>query len=280
VDEEAATQLGNLIEYGTPGQRVLGALRLALRAPKIYPQAHHPQAIDAGNPQTPRFPTISRPLDRVTGGGYGVTVVSGAPKTGKSYFSIGTAIEAAAFGHRVVYLSCEMPIEQVMARFGRYFAAFPSRDSSSRLLEVVDVVHALHADQLVRVLEDAIPAWSIDPVLLVIDSVNSLVRQLGGDDQLQRIEAVLMFLIRSRRLAPGLFSALAISELNQHGHTKGRSAEYLADVVVRLRRPEKMPGVEMDVQLSRESAGGLLGRFLLDPVRGCFVPTVYEEPEE
>jgi KaiC/GvpD/RAD55 family RecA-like ATPase len=278
LDEHALRDLGNLIEYGEVGQRVMGALRLALRAPRIDPRMHQPGAEHAGNPLTTRFATILPQLDRMTGGGYGVTVVSGAPKTGKSFFAIGSAIEAAFHGHRVVYLSCEMPIEQVEARFGRYFAAFPSRDRSDRLLAVIDVVHALHADQLVKVLEESVPAWSQERVLLVIDSVNSLVRQLGEDDQLQRIERVLMFLIRARRLAPGLFSALAICELNQHGHTKGRSAEYLADLVLRLRQCEKgMHGVEMDVQLSRESQSGLLGRFLLDPARGCFLPTVYEE---
>jgi uncharacterized phage protein gp47/JayE len=87
-----------------------------------------------------------------------------------------------------------------------------------------------------------------------------------------------MFLIRVRRLAPSDFSAVAIAELNERGRVKGLSAEYLADLVVRVRRSTEpgKGGVEIDVQLSRESADGPVGRHLLDPARCTFVPSTVE----
>lgn len=256
----------------TRGQRVLSALRIAINRNPGVPTTHFPMKQDAGTPTTARFPTGIRKLDRMTGGGYGVTVISGAPKMGKSFAAVACALEAAAEGIRVIYLNAEMPIEQTAARFGRYLRAFPRVDVSPRALAVLDVVQPLSASGLVNELENIILDYSDERILLVIDSVNSLVRNLGGD-QLAKIESVLMFLIRARRLAPNDFSALAVCELNQRGHVKGLSAEYLADLLVRLRRTEQpgAQGVEIDVQLSRESQSGPIGRHLLDPTRGCFL---------
>jgi len=260
------------------GGRIRAALRLAAQRDPIALPQYHPQVADKDHPPSPRFPTPLRKLNQQLAGGlYGVTSLAGEPKLGKSTLAIGVALEAAVKGWLVLFLSAEMAIEQTMARFGRYLAAHPHTDDPGRRLAILDVVTPMTSHRLVAELSDRVVEYGDERVLVVVDSLNSLAQMLGGD-YFSKLHALLLFFVRARRLAADDLAVLAISELNQRGEVKGQQAAYWADCVVRLRRGNDHPGaVEVDVQHSREGGAGDLGRYVLDPSRGVFVPTAGHE---
>ena len=207
-----------------------------------------------------RWPTGLSYVDQACGG-YGITVVAGKPKVGKSLVAIGAACESVQQGWRVAYVNAELTPAELDERLLRY----TSRFNDSQVEAVLDRLHLLHVSPGVtvdRVIEEARVLLEMDDtkLLLILDSINRLVKYSTrpGDDghywaELQKWSG---FLTKARRDSEGLVSGLIVSELNARGAVKGLDLEYEADQVISINRggddPTKSHGlVEIAVPLNR-----------------------------
>ena len=272
------TEIDNLARFER-ANRIEAALRIARESGSgLRPLSYFPHRSDANIALAPRFPSGLARLDTLTGGGvYGVTTIAGAPKVGKSHLAVACAWEGARAGAVVVYLSADQAIDQTLRLLGRYVASRPLFPEECReRLHVLDIVVPLTSEALTRELVRCVGAQD-RPVLLVVDSINSLAQLLGGD-YFTRLHGILYFLVRARRLAQGDITVVAIAELNKGGDVKGRQAIYASDLIVRMQGAQG-GAIDVDAQFSRESAGGSAGRYLLDHSSARLVP-VAPEPLE
>lgn len=241
----------------------------------LRPATYYPHRSDADLALAPRFPTELKRLDALTGGGvYGVTTIAGAPKVGKSHLAVACAWEAAREGAVVVYLSADQAIDQTLRALGRYIGSRPLFPEECReRLHVLDIVVPLTRESLTRELVRCVGAQD-RPLVVILDSINSLAQLLGGD-YFTKLHALLYFFVRARRLAEGDVTVVAIAELNKGGDVKGRQAIYASDLIVRMQKA-KGGAVEIDVQFSRESASGTAGRYALDHQSAHLIPIAEE----
>ena len=75
----------------------------------------------------------------------------------------------------------------------------------------------------------------------------------------------------SRRVSEGKIAWAIISELNQDGAVRGRTLEYIADVVIRMRSADIPNTVHIDVPYSRYSESGEAGDHTREFDRGRFI---------
>jgi len=213
--------------------------------------------------RTPHWPTGCRAIDELSEGGYGMTVIAGAPKVGKSLLALSSAIEAARAGWSVVYCNAEMSPDHFLRRIRNYVGG----KFDDALVENLHLAHvgpgvtieAMCAEIRERALDD-----ETERLLIVVDSINRIV-DFGATDG---NEAGYWRLLRdwsawamnARRSTEGAISWLIVSELNQRGDVKGRNLEYTADLVVRMAASQLDPEVvEFDVPYSRATRAAQIG---------------------
>ena len=231
---------------------------------------------DANEPMgqlPPQWPTGCAHVDDLTeGGGYGFVVYAGQPKVGKSLLAISSAIEAARDGWRVVYGNAEMSRSQMIHRLRNRMGKLDDRVVEN--LHIANLSTGINVERFYHevcgVIED-----NDQRLLIVLDSINRVVDaglEAGSDGAYWKLlRDWSAWAMNSRRSTEGDISWLIVSELNARGDVKGRSLEYTADVVVRLKSTEVPDVVEIDVPYSRSTRAAHLGTFLRDFSRGAFV---------
>tara|TARA_Y100001973_G_scaffold72399_1_gene105563 strand:+ start:1397 stop:2359 length:963 start_codon:yes stop_codon:yes gene_type:complete len=253
-----------------PGNRLIETLRVARNT------ALHPiEWQDADEPcfdSSPKWSSGCDAVDDVLDGGlYGVTVIAGAPKVGKSLMSISAAVCAARAGWRVIYCNAELSRSQMSLRLQNFMGAI--EPEVVERLSIANVTTGVTIDNLCRELEERV-ALEDERLLIVLDSINRVCDMGQADESENGYWSLLRdwsaWAMNSRRSSEGSVSWLIVSELAQHGGVKGRSLEYLADAVVRINATSADDIVDVDVPYSRATRSGTVGVLRRDFGHGLF----------
>ena len=224
-------------------------------------------------PQPPRtWPSTFDYIDTQCGGFYGLTTVAAEKGTGKTLLAIATAIEAAATGKwQVVFFAAEDDIDGFRDRFNRYLEVHP---------DAVDCLpnfhyHSVGKGQNPRTLTTTV-AMSVDtsldiPILIVMDSINSIVNLGGEEYYLRRLGGFGLWAMLARRISGGCVSFFVISETNKRGEAKGEALTFWSDVYIKMKKKSDSV-VDMWLDKTRRTPGeGPMGLYLRDWEEGRFI---------
>ena len=246
-----------------------------LRASLQPPDVNSTRAAAANIEETfkPRYRTMIPALNNLTfGGGYGLMTVAGDAKAGKTMFAIGTAVEAALHGWKVIYLNAELDRVEVMLALMRYCGGDISQHVTDKL-SVVTCDYTFHPVNAIQNVEQSIGLGD-SAILIVLDSINALVDLAadGPGSDYWAINALWRnFAIRATRMSLGKLGFLVVSEVNKDGGVKGRTLEYKSDLVVTIKQDTTdREYVKIDVTRSRSTRSGELGLFKRNWPEGRF----------
>jgi len=259
-----------------PGLRAQVAIELAL----LPTMDNERQAIDYNGPiqgdQLPRWPVPGIDhLARNCGGGYGLSVILGNSKCGKTFFALSQCIEAAATNMwQVVYLSAELDSQELAFRIGGYLKANPAARSAKGFLHILHVGRGATPEEVQL---DVLMSTNAGgpPILICMDSINTIA-ELSGRDYLRTLRDYSLWAMCSRRMSNGAASFIVVSETNKLGHAKGGNLAYWADQVIKLEKCDEadrigMTPVRISLQASRRTPGeGPMGVFLRNQTTGRF----------
>ena len=190
----------------------------------------------------------------------GMVTIYGAASSGKSYFVLGTALEAAAVGWDVHYIAAEgadVTHRRVLAARGRHPDGF--------------TLHAIEPGITPDLLIDLMAESVRQPrTLFVFDSVSTLLAlmRMGNRsrDQFDTSDELEMFLLRVRALTRGDVSFLVISESNAAGSVKGRTLAFRSDMAISFASEDETGDYKrVTVVKSWESSRGDVGLCRVDP---------------
>lgn len=255
-----------------PGLKAHAAMYLAL-LPSL---PNERQRINYTNPVLddllPRWPTPGVDyLMTHCGGGYGLSVVLGGSKCGKTFFALSQCIEAAAtMNWQVVYLSAELDMQELAFRVGGYLKAHPHCVDAQNFLHILHVGKGQTPEE---VQEDI--AMTTDengpPILVCLDSINTIA-QMSGRDYLRTLTDYALWAMVARRMSNGAVSFLIVSETNKLGFAKGGQLQFWADQLIKLEKVDSgsldspaggMTPVKISLLASRRTGGeGPMGIFL------------------
>lgn len=233
--------------------------------------------------QQPRFPTGIIGCNRLSHI-EGVTVAAGEPSSGKSYFTISTAVAALNAGWEVFYLSCEMHKDIILDRMARAVVGAQidlydwqrKQVTEEALLRVkyatlsddfwlMNVSDGITIDALVELLSNNVTE---KPTLVILDSLSSFVDSLAEDPndpyQMRPLRRAVRLATATRKLTHGHVAWILLSELNKEGKAKGRFLEHRADVGLAFKKnpdQDHMKGIQ--ITKAWRGAGGDLGEFVL-----------------
>lgn len=223
---------------------------------------------------SPHFPTGCAPVDEILSGigGVGVTVLAGQPKVGKSLMAVSTAVESARAGWRVIYVNAEMSRAHIGLRLLNYMGKLDPKVVSR--MKIANVTTGITIEGLFAEIEKEIQV-SDTKLLVVLDSINRIVdmgqTESGENAYWRLLRDWSAWAMNSRRSTEGRIGWLIVSELAAQGHVKGRSLEYLADVVIRINSTDVHDVVDVDIPFSRSTRSGSVGAMFRDFSRGRFV---------
>jgi len=222
----------------------------------------------------PRFPSTLHYIERQCGGFYGLTVLLGAQKCGKTMLALASCIEAAAtMTWQVVYFSAELDEHEISLRLKRYFDANPGSLDCEHFLHVVHVGKGQGPEDLVTDIESCTDPEG-PPILICLDSINTIA-ELSGREYLKTLKDYALWAMMSRRMSNGAASFLIVSETNVGGGAKGGKLEFWGDVVVKMKKASDtntgIVPVKMDLTASRRTGGeGFMGTYYRNMARGRF----------
>jgi hypothetical protein len=226
---------------------------------------------------SPHYPTGCEAVDEILSGmgGVGVTVLAGQPKVGKSLMAVSTAVESARAGWRVVYVNAEMSRAHIGLRLLNYMGKLDQRVVDQ--MKIANVTTGITLDGLFKEVEKEVEV-NDGKLLIVLDSINRIVdmgQTEGGENAYWRLlRDWSAWAMNSRRATEGRIGWLIVSELAAQGHVKGRSLEYLSDVVIRINATDVEDVVDVDVPYSRSTRSGNAGALFRDFARGTFIKGV------
>ena len=275
-DRDLAIQLAALRRCGEedPDDAIRRVLASALRGGgRGAETVEDPTLVDQ---QSPRWPSTLGDVDRVAGGFYGVTVVAGETGVGKSSLAFASAIEAARTGWTACYCNAELDAGTVTRYLRRRTSGDRELTHILRRLRIVTVGPGVTLPQVSEEITDALD-WDTRPterLLVVLDSVNTMGELAQGGEGVEtyftELRRWLLWAMECRRRSGGLISFLIVSETNARGETKGRKADYVADMVVHLHRGETDGHVKVAVVKGRYSGRQDLGALYFDHRTGEF----------
>jgi predicted ATP-dependent serine protease len=208
-------------------------------------------------------------------GGVGVTVLAGQPKVGKSLMSLSCGIESAKAGWRVIYVNAEMSRAHIGLRLLNYMGKIDPQVASR--MKIANVTTGITIDGLYDEIEKEVEPTDTK-LLIILDSINRIVdmgQSEGGENAYWRLlRDWSAWAMNSRRSTEGRIGWLIVSELAAQGHVKGRSLEYLADVVIRLNSTDVPDVIDVDIPYSRSTRSGSIGALFRDFARGIFIKGV------
>jgi hypothetical protein len=221
-------------------------------------------AIDAAlaRPNAPKWPTGLEGAGDLLPNLHGVVIAAGVPSSGKSYFAIASAVDAARFGWDVIYLSCEMSDQTIAARIKA--AANGEVPETFRL---VNVSFGASVETLIALIEQRVTERN---TLIVFDSVSSFCDQIerkDGEDVygVDLLKRLIMWAINVRVETEGQVSFIMLAEASKEGRMRGRSGDHKADRALLFESDPAHPqSKKITVTKSWESLTGSLGYFHLD----------------
>jgi len=226
--------------------------------------------------QAPRWPSTLEEVDRVAGGFYGVTVIAGETGVGKSSLAFSSAIEAARAGWTVAYCNSELDAGTVRYYLKRRLPWKAHLNDVLRRLRIVNVGPGVTLPQVSHEIFAALD-WdyrSPERLLIVLDSVNTIAELAQGGEGVEtyfsELRRWLLWAMECRRKSGGLISVIAVSETNAKGETKGRKADYVADMVLHMHRGDTDGYVKVAVVKGRYSGRQDLGAMFFDWRTGEF----------
>lgn len=270
--------MGNINNMWRAAKNGLLALEDAL-AP--YTENEYYDLSETYKPKPPKcWPSTLDYIDLHCGGFYGLTTVAAEPGTGKTFIAIGNAIEAAASQNwQVVMFAAEDDYDGFRDRFNRYIDTHPGSEDAIPNLHY----HSVGKGQTPRTLTDTI-LMSVNiqadiPILVVIDSINSVVN-LGGGNYLKSLSDIGLWAALARRISEGDISFFITSETNKAGEVKGEALSYWSDVYLKMKKVRGSEFVvDMTLAKTRRTPGeGPMGKYLRRWDLGRFEPDVYTEP--
>jgi predicted ATP-dependent serine protease len=225
-----------------------------------------------------RWPSNLEYIDYHCGGFYGLAVILGAGKTGKTMLALGSCIEAAATEEwQVVYLCAELDQHEMALRLNRYFNAHPASKACEDFLHIVFVGKGQTPD-MIQAQVEMVTDPNGPPILICMDSINTIT-EMSGRDYLRTLRDYALWAMLSRRMSNGAVSFLIVSETNQIGGTKGGKLEFWADQVVKISNPKGgraafgLVPVKMQLLASRRTGGeGDMGVYLRNQTTCQFQP--------
>ena len=200
-----------------------------------------------------RWPTNVDFIDNVTGGFYGLSVLGGFQKLGKSTLALASAIEAAAsMKWNVVLHNAELGGDELGRRLDQYMEVHPSAEDAVDNLRVVSIPRGFTMDDILA--ENVAICADDRPVLNVLDSINTCATLMDGN-YLDNLRDLALWCMMSRRISRAAASFLVVSELNARGMSKGLNLEYWADMVVRMKGDKKRGWITLKLAHSRATQG-------------------------
>ena len=221
---------------------------------------------------SPHWSSGNPAVDEILNGGlYGVAVIAGEPKVGKSLMSISSAVCAARAGWRVIYCNAELSRAQMACRLQNYMGGIDPTVVEN--LSIANINPGITIDRLCGELENRIQA-NDNRLLIVLDSLNRVCEMSQAADSSNGYFSLMRewsaWAMTSRRTTEGRISWILVSELAQHGKTKGQNLEYLADCVVTINATISDDVVDVNVPYSRNTPGGSVGSLMRDFKTGTF----------
>lgn len=215
-----------------------------------------------------RWPSNIDYIDYHCGGFYGLSVILGGQKTGKTMLALGSCIEAAATEEwQVVYLCAELDQHEMATRINRYFNAHPSSTSCQDFLHIVFVGKG-QTPEMIQAHIERVTDPGGPPILVCMDSINTIT-EMSGRNYLSTLRDYALWAMLARRMSNGAASFLIVSETNKIGGAKGGKLEFWADQLVKISRPKKQHGslglvpIKMELLASRRTGGeGDMGIYL------------------
>lgn len=227
--------------------------------------------LDPSAPRTPRWPSSIHEVDvnDLMAGFYGVTLLTGSSGQGKSMVALGSAIEAARSGWRVIYYDAENEGREIGDRITRYTGQHERVWTAE--LSPLYTHRKFRRGMTLRHLADEtalrIESTTAARLLLVIDSANKLAeytaRETRGMDYFGALAEIYLWALAVRDLSRGRIGFIILNEANRDGAAKGRR-DYDADVSVQIKATHEHGVVEIDVIKSRQGGAGSLGRYVRD----------------
>ena len=254
---------------------------------KVDPRAVVPAALIT-------WPSTITEIDEACAGFYGMVTLGAARGTGKTLLAIASSLEATKT-HQVCYFAAEDDQDGLAVRFNNYVNAHKYLVPHLGDWHLFQTARGQTPAKLMAEIGDACDLDSPKPILVVMDSVNSLV-EMSAYSYLDGLTEFGLWAMLSRRYSRGQACFLVVSETNKAGSVKGEKLPFWSDQVVIMQRSDSGADiVEIELAKSRRSGGtGELGRFiriwnqgefmsqseLSDLKRDAFkiVPIVPEEP--
>lgn len=220
-----------------------------------------------------RWPSNIDYIQEHCGGFYGLTVILGGMKTGKTMMALGSCIEAAASEEwQVVYLCAELDEHEMAMRINRYFNAHPHSVSCEDFLHLIFVGKG-QTPEMIQFQIEMVTAEDGPPILICMDSINTIT-EMSGRNYLSTLRDYALWAMLSRRMSNGAASFLIVSETNQIGGAKGGKLEFWADQVIKIETKNKgmigasgLVPVKLHLMASRRTGGeGDMGIYLRNQV--------------
>ena len=214
-----------------------------------------------------RWPSNIDYIEQRCGGFYGLSVILGGQKTGKTMMALGSCIEAAATEEwQVVYLCAELDQHEMATRINRYFRAHTASVSCQDFLHVVFIGKGQTPEMLQSQIELVTDPGG-PPILVCMDSINTIT-EMSGRNYLSTLRDYALWAMLSRRMSNGAISFLIVSETNHAGGAKGGKLEFWADQIIKITRPKSsgqlgLVPVRLNLLASRRTGGeGDMGIYL------------------
>jgi predicted ATP-dependent serine protease len=233
-------------------------------------------SLDEEGAQTVRFPSGIGDVNERCGGFYGVTTIVADTGLGKSMAAIGSAVECALAGIKVVYVNAELPMRpfshRVKTRVNSSVSEVPLSERAElmrRNFMPYTARGGLSFEDITRAVLSCITPKD-KRVLVVLDSVNTITEMSDGEDYFEMLNRLGLWAMESRRGSEGDIGWILVSETNQRGEVKGGKLGFLSDVVLHLAKTDHEEYVKLVVMKGREGGGGDLGQFYREWQTGHF----------
>ena len=224
--------------------------------------------------QRQTWPSGIAAVDKLAGGFYGLAVVAGAQKLGKSIAGTRSMLEAAKDGWTVFCFHGENDSQTMGERFVNYFGSpFRTWPDWYERITMRRIGPTATLERIADFVADHLTE-NDENILILIDSANRLAKRISANtkvgyfDALQRIVDWATEVVS---LSKGSIGVMLISELNRAGKAVGMDIEYAASTTLYLRGEAVDDEVELQL-VSRRTPGGKLGLYRRKYLRCEFVP--------
>lgn len=218
---------------------------------------------DDYSPDPPLFwPSNLLYIDANVGGFYGMTTIAAEKGTGKTLIATASAISAAATRRwQVCHFLAEDDYDGFRERFNLFLSTHPEAHSCFDHFHPVAVGKGQTPKTLVAEVKRLIEPGSNAPILIVLDSINSIVN-LSGGPYLQGLSDMGLWAMFARKISRGRASFLINSETNKRGESKGESLPSWSDVYLKMKKCSESV-VEMRLDKTRRTKGeGDMGKYV------------------